>query len=155
MIDAIFNHRTFTSPPPVTAISYLTKIGTEASKGNSLYFPLWPLPPAAGVLCELHHVWKGGRSPQCFRITSLKNRAVVARRWKPCSLCSAAGPWRAQDTGYSSCLGKAQNSWEQRHDLFLKGNASREECKVHCFMLHLILKLCQTVVPAPAFSLSA
>lgn len=148
MIDAIFNHRTFTSPPPVTAISYLTKIGSEASKGNSLYFPLWPLPPAAGVLCELHHVWKGGRSSQCLRITSLENRTEGAGRWKPCSsLCFAAGPWRTQDTGYSSCLGRTQNSWEQRHDVFLKGSASREGGKVHYFMLHFIVKLCQTVVP--------
>lgn len=89
-------------PPPTAAIPYLTKIGTQISKGSSLYFPLWP-PPAAARLCKVLGLGcttleRDGDLPSDLVVRSLKNSRVGAALWKSCShlLCY----WPLENTGH-------------------------------------------------------
>lgn len=140
--DAVFNHKTITPPPPVTAaISYLIKIVSQASKGNSLFFPFWSPPAAAGL-------WKGlGWAAQ-----HLKGREIYpllgylghlrTEQWKPMvpsALLLAPGENRTQDMlpawGRLAVAGREAMTFSLKEVYVMKGG------RVGCYRLHLVLKL--------------
>lgn len=85
------------------AILYLTKIGTQTSKGGSWYFPLWP-PPAAARPCkvlglEYTTFEREGDSLSDLVLKSLKNSTVeAATTWKSCS--HLLHYWPLEKTGH-------------------------------------------------------
>lgn len=105
--SSVIEHVLFPLPhfPPVTAaVSYLTKIAIQTSKGSSLYFFLWPSSAAASSAgpwgCS--SIERGKIHPEVWYLKTA--------RWEShsCLLCH----WTLEKTGHRICFlsGKACSS---------------------------------------------
>lgn len=153
--SSVIEHVLFPLPhfPPVTAaVSYLTKIAIQTSKGSSLYFFLWPSSAAASSAgpwgCS--SIERGKIHPEVWYLKTA--------RWEShsCLLCH----WTLEKTGHRICFlsGKACSSlgkkaWPQRK-CSLWGGIGRKSpgciffLKTEKYMVHEV----HAAVPHLAFS---